>query len=324
MKKIRLLTPIAITSLSVLLISATASVGALSGDDNAKMPNDEKKESSQVAVINEKSNANIYNSLKAVKNNKQNVFINLLNCIDHYDAAEGEFSTTLIENGKNVTVAYSVDIPKQISSQTVKSEDIDLQIYCADEEITEANNKTKKYRKDKFISQYDAKTRKKTNEEVYRQIEVPEIYTYGNKNIAKERVRKSETGENEYYYRADLTNAGLAATSIFPQNLVFGFMSDFDSWEITGVEKYLNRQSLVIKGSTANADYADKLNVFNFEMRFDVKTGILLDFKGFDKFGELSQYLETSNIFIDEAKTSFKKDIKNGVDKIVKEYIREK
>lgn len=258
-------------------------------------------------------------NVKTLNGQKKNIFNNILNCTDHYDVVSGVFETTFIDDTP-VTISYAVDIPKQVSSQIVKGSNIDFDIFCKDGLIVESDNKAKKYVENRFIPQYDNAKRVKQNAAINEEVSLQKYYNYDRIDVSKERVRINSAGEKEYYYKTDLTNASMAATSINPQNLVFGFMSEFDSWEVTSAEEYLGRQVIVITGKTADSEYADKLKVNTFEMKFDIKTGILLDFKGYLSDGTLTQYLTTSKFNVDEKNATLYKEIGECVDSIKSSY----
>ena len=186
--------------------------------------------------------------------------------------------------------------------------------------LIEANNKSRNYIENRLIPQYDQTKRIKQTAPINEEVSLQKYYNYDKTDVSKERVRKNAAGEMEFYYKTDLTNASMAATSINPQNLVFGFMSEFDSWKVANVEEYLGRQVIVITGKTADSEYASKLRVDVFEMKFDIKTGILLDFKGCLSDGTLTHYLTTSELEVDGKDTTLYKEIGERVTSIINSY----
>ena len=219
-----------------------------------------------------------------------------------------------------VTVVYEVDIPKQISYESVKGSNLDLEIFSHDGTITEVNKIKQNYYEERFIPQYDESTRKNQTANIYEKVTLQPYYDYEHNDISSQRARKNISGDNEYFYRYDLTNTGYASNSIYPQNLVFGFMSELDYWNITAIEEYLNRQVLVVTGETSDSDYAKKLQTHTYEMRFDLKTGILLDFKGFSSNGILQQYLTTTSFSVDEANDKLQEFINDRITQFKSEY----
>ena len=299
----------------VFLLIGTLSVMALDGYDKISSTKEQKNIEVKASEPTFEDVADI-TSLNA---QKEVVFNNLLNCIDYYNAVKGSFETSLIDDTP-VAVAYEVDIPKQISYESVKGSNLDLEIFSHDGTITEVNKIERNYHEERFIPQYDENTRKKQTANIYEKVTLQPYYDYDHNDISSQRARKNLSGENEYFYRCDLTNTGYASNSIYPQNLVFGFMSELDYWNIKAIEEYLNRQVLVVTGETADSDYAKKLQTHTYEMRFDLKTGILLDFKGFSSNGILQQYLTTTSFSVDEANDKLQEFINDRITQFKSEY----
>lgn len=305
---------ICVLSLSIVLVGAF-SVAALS--NNSDLLTTEKQ--TDISTQPGSSELNKPIDVKKLNTQKQNIFNNILNCTDYYDSASGTFETTFVDNSP-VTISYDVNIPEQISLQIVKGANIDFDILCKDGLLIEANNKSRNYIENRLIPQYDQTKRIKQTAPINEEVSLQKYYNYDKTDVSKERVRKNAAGEMEFYYKTDLTNASMAATSINPQNLVFGFMSEFDSWKVANVEEYLGRQVIVITGKTADSEYASKLRVDVFEMKFDIKTGILLDFKGCLSDGTLTHYLTTSELEVDGKDTTLYKEIGERVTSIINSY----
>lgn len=299
----------------VFLLVGTLSVMALEDYDK----NSSAKESKNIEVKASEPTFEDVADITSLNSQKEVVFNNLLNCIDYYNTVKGSFETSLTGDVP-VTVVYEVDIPKQISYEYVKGSNLDLEIFSHDGTITEVNKIKQNYYEERFIPQYDESTRKKQTTYIYEQVTLQPYYDYEHKDISSQRARKNISGDNEYYYRYDLTNTGYASNSIYPQNLVFGFMSELDYWNITAIEEYLNRQVLVVAGETSDLDYAQKLQTHTFEMRFDLKTGILLDFKGFSSNSILQQYLTTTSFLVDESNDELQEFINDRITQFKSEY----
>ena len=305
---------ICILSITLLLVG-TLSVMALEDYDK----NSSAKESKNIEVKASEPTFEDVADITSINSQKEVVFNNLLNCIDYYNTVKGSFETSLTGDVP-VTVVYEVDIPKQISYESVKGSNLDLEIFSHDGTITEVNKIKQNYYEERFIPQYDESTRKNQTANIYEKVTLQPYYDYEHNDISSQRARKNSSGENEYFYRYDLTNTGYASNSIYPQNLVFGFMSELDYWNITAIEEYLNRQVLVVAGETSDLDYAQKLQTHTFEMRFDLKTGILLDFKGFSSNGILQQYLTTTSFSVDEANDKLQEFINDRITQFKSEY----
>lgn len=277
---------------------------------------DEKQQEKQ----EERSCDEIYRDVKATNQVKENLFLNLLNGVDYYDTVQGTFRTTFIDPEMETTVSYSVDIPNQLAWEEAVNDSMDIVSYYQDEVYVETDERQRTYAQYAAASHPDLKKRERKTTDIYEYASVLEYRNYEGKDVSRERVGKNASGEMEYYYRNDLTNAHWAATSLFSQDLIFGFLTDLDSWDIIGVEDFLGRQVVVISGSTADAGYAEKLNCATFEMRFDIESGILMDFEGYAANGELSQYLKTEEISIDAPDDNLKEYIADVISEIPEDY----
>ncbi len=299
---------------ATIMVVGAISVAALNKND---LPATQTEENSNIQSSDTVSDK--VTDIKTLNTQKENIFNNILNCVDYYDSVKGTFETTFIDDSPT-TVSYNVNIPKQISLQEAKSDNINLNIICKDGTVLEADSSRKEYAENKFIPQYNADQRKKYTSKINEEVSPYEYNNSGKTKLPSKRYGINANGEAEYYYRSDITNASMAATSINPQSLVFGFMSDFDSWSVTGVDEYLGRQVIVINGKTADKAYADKLDVYAFEMKFDIKTGILLDFKGFSSDKTLSQYLTTTEFEVDKADNTLNDEIGERISSIQTSY----
>lgn len=251
-----------------------------------------------------------------IANVKENIYNNMINSVDFYDAVKGSFTTTFIRSGENVTVDYQVDIPSQIAYESIKGcyEDAQL-IYMNDTmHIYDGNNQ--RYSEECFISQFEAKSRPV---ELDSNICIPHgakpAFFDGEKYIY-DRVVICEDGERGYYYRPDITNTSIANMSIFPQSLGMALLTDLENWDIVDVEQYLGRSAIVVSGIITDKSYSDRISSDTFTARIDIQTGVLLDFKGYSSKGELTQSISTSSIeFLDSNDC-------NGIKEFIQENLR--
>lgn len=251
--------------------------------------------------------------LKILNSKKQEIFNSILNSVDHFNTVSGEFETTLI-TGAPLTVCYDVDIPKQLSSQKILGSQINTEVFYKDDRILEADNLKKSCFETGFMSQLNSAERAALTPAAN-----VAASTASGKGEAS-RVQKNQNGEMEFYYRANITNAGYAATSIFPQELCFGFLTELENWEVTGVETVLNRLAIAIHGKTADKSYAQKLQTDSFSMKIDYKTGILLDFKGCSESGKVTQSLTTTTISLDRPSSDLSNQIEKKMQAVEKTF----
>lgn len=230
-------------------------------------------------------------------NAKNNVLTNMLNSIDFYDAVSGEFTTTLILFGTEMTVSYMVDIPQQAAYERISGGTVDIENYSVDGISREVNNTLDSVFTAKYNPQLNDNARPDELQSNILMNHSADTYSI-NGTTQTTRVSEMPDGTPAYYYRQDLTNTDFANTSIFPQGLVMGLLYDTTCWEIESTCSYLGREAIVLNGTVRDVDYSEKLNVDNFTMVVDVDTGIMLDFKGYLDDGTLSQTLTTSEISI--------------------------
>lgn len=122
------------------------------------------------------------------------------------------------------------------------------------------------------------------------------------------RVVVEEDGTPGYYYRANVTNTYLASASLLPQEMTFGFLTDFDAWNIDGTEEYAGRECYVISGK-ANENYGQKFGVEKFTFYVDCETGVLLKYIGYDESQNIRSYIITEDISFDNVQTIYEPDV---------------
>lgn len=109
-----------------------------------------------------------------------------------------------------------------------------------------------------------------------------------------------ETQNNTYYYRDNLPMLSKSNIQYFPQDFAFGFLSDFDKWNVDRIETYLGRKCFVINGEISGF-YSEKMDTKTFEMWVDKEIGALLTLKGYDENNEISVQLTTYEFVVDES-----------------------
>ncbi len=240
-----------------------------------------------------------FNDVKRISNVKSNIYNGMINSVDFYDAVEGSFTTSFIREGEDVTINFKVDIPQQVSMESVKGRVEDLQNICIDETLYSYNAANDNYIECYYASQLDASERSvKLDYNVCLPHSQKIVFFDGEKAIY-DRVVTQADGERGYYYRPDITKTAYASQCIFPQSLGMALLNDMNNWDIVGVREFLGRNAVVIRGSVTDSDYAQKISSNSFEMTVDLETGVLLEFKGFSG-DKLTQHIEMTSIrFLD-------------------------
>lgn len=261
--------------------------------------------------------------IKNIPNVKENIYNSMLNSVDFYDAVKGSFTTTFIRAGEDVTVSYQVDIPAQVACESIKGSMEDVKHICLDETMHTYDANRQSYTQGYYASQFDPSRRASNQDSNACLPHAQKAVFFDGEKMIYDRVVDCEDGERGYYYRPDITNTAFANTSIFPQSLGMALLTDMDNWDISGVEKYLGRQAVVIKGVVTDESYAQKISTDTFTLYVDMETGVLLDFKGYSESGELTQSITTKSISFlssgaDNGVEAFAQDTLSTINKTVK------
>lgn len=246
-------------------------------------PLEETYESEEILLLSDVLNTSNY---------KQNIFDNVLNSVDYYDAVEGVLLTTLWqEDGAQTLISYGSDIIAQKSYQKIIAAEDEFQVFVAD---------GKKYSFDETEGTSKIENIIGLEDEVDSRIkQTGHIYSAVAGDGSEKTVRIGvKEGVPIYYYRNDLTNCDYAAVSIFPQTLAFGLLANYDDWDVVDTITYLGRGAVVVEGAISDKIYSQKINSETFELVIDVDTGIVLGFTGYDNSGNETETIKTTDISI--------------------------
>ena len=215
----------------------------------------------------------------------------IINSVDYFQTAKGEFRTNLLGMGET-TVKYVTNIDSQRSYQRISGDSLDLEQYFKDAVFTTYDNRAKTVR---IVSSMLPVDNRLLSYE-------PNTSVYGiadpQRSFIDNRIHSGQDGVKEYRYRYDLTNTGIASTSLFSQELAFNFLADLNSWELVGGDVFLGRNCFMLQGMPS-AYANDKLQIHQFTLYVDAQTGIILKLQGYSQQGEMTQYLITTRIAID-------------------------
>jgi len=117
------------------------------------------------------------------------------------------------------------------------------------------------------------------------------------------RTYTDENGDKNYVYRGNATNINSSELNLFSQYLAFGYLEDFNNWDIIGTDEYLGRYCTIIQGGYT--EYGTKFNVDNFKMYVDSNTGVVLRYEGYSNdtlvdYAIVTDISYTSDIDINE------------------------
>ncbi|MFS1519429.1 sigma-E factor regulatory protein RseB domain-containing protein [Bacillus sp. SCS-151] len=234
--------------------------------------------------------------------NKEEIQTLMLNSIDYFQTANGEFEYSSTSGNFNLLVTYQTDLSDNSKSyekvQTINPDDSlengyvekaydgeYLYNYNSGSEDFEKNSVTK----DKKPKKVKVKVKKVSKEE--------------RKELKGAKIDKrivDVEGEKAYIRRIDPSYMALAKTSLFPEDLAMGFLEDNSQWDIEGQEIIAGKDTIVIKGKL-NSNYSKRYNSKTFKLNIDPNTGIMLQMEVYDKSGSVTESLRTRNIEINQS-----------------------
>ncbi len=202
------------------------------------------------------------------------IFNKMLNTIDHFDSADMSFETSMLAKGSVSEVFIQTRINEK---KAYTSEKVDGILWS--EQYTVNGTVAAVYHMDKTITyEHPALGRE----------DAPYI-------PLSERMFVDETdGLPVVAYRANPTNSSLSSFSLFPQEMAFSYLRNFENWTVTGHEEYLGRDCIVIEGTNASY-FIEKHSVDSFKFLVDSETGVLLNFEGYLN-GEKTQFTTVTAI----------------------------
>ncbi len=223
---------------------------------------------------------------------KIDIYNKMLNSIDNFNTVDLTLETSMY-GGENTTIHYQTNIDENIAYETViQNGNVISETYCSPNSkyLTFVDNEKKTYNPEYLAP--------------FKRLDAPYI------PLAK-RIETAEDGFPCYYYRQNVTNCPLASYSLFPQEITFSYLKDFDKWKITnsGI-KYLGRICTRIEGTTASY-IADKHSSDSFVMLVDSETGVLMKFEGVQN-GKITNYITVTACEFGKTRTAIKQfDVEN-------------
>lgn len=244
-----------------------------------------------VSAVQAFSEAGIVPTAKSAEpaKTKQEIYDRMLNSVDYFDtvtvcfdlktAADEPAFTCEIDSNLLTGETYEATTSLDAGANMVNSDLTDIERYSDGEYVTDYFN----------------------DEKTYMVVESVGPRLLSEQEIAEDQPR-AFIGSNDkqpcYIYRSDPTNSVWGSYCLFPQAQTFGFLTNFELWDIKNTETYLDRECLVLCGQS-NRSYKEKTGVSRFTMYVDSQTGIILKQEGFDEAGDVVRYLTVNSISID-------------------------
>ncbi|WP_369900096.1 M56 family metallopeptidase [Bacillus manliponensis] len=234
---------------------------------------------------------------------KEEVFEKMMNAINHFETAKGEFKLYQSNAEGHNIVNYEISLYNNAGSYT---------------RITHVQNKIEEVSSDYFW-----------NGTSWSLTEDLGVYT-------ESKYYQPNDINNEEWKDTRALLAGLARPSLRPKEITSNYMGNFNSWEIEKQnEELLGHNTLVIKGTI------NKSVNKSFRFWVDKDTGILVKYETYDAAGKLTDYLHPTslevNIPVDSKKftpdlTGYKREIPGkdqpsmttgNIDSLVPEVMKE-
>lgn len=214
-------------------------------------------------LYSNKITANIYNKTNSLER-KSYIYHMMLNSVDYFNTAKGSIEYSF-SGSEPTTAEFTTNIEERYSHEKE---------YLPDNSIYEH-----------YV--YDGKA--------YYINETLGVYDLGFVGEPIEfviddskRVVMLNDGELLKINRNDITNLGVSGNScLFPQTFAMSKMYDFDNWDISGYEKLIDRECVVIEGAQD-----DK----TFKMFVDVNYGFLIKYEEFSSNGDIISYVNTLDL----------------------------
>lgn len=290
--------------------------------------NDKRKDVELVINRDDASRSNV-NSSKSIntESTKRYVYDRMLNSIDYFDSLQATYyfapstgfsyhSTYCVQQGENpkskeliynengeLVSSCSFD-GTYVANFNGEATNVKADIKSKNSEIVDKRTRTiqESIKKDRTnnISKELMSGNNMLSNKLYVDIKENKKLDFVSLVDSEKRIKfLPEENEECYFYRNNLPQLPMSNTQYFSQAFAFGFLSDFEAWNIDRIDEILGRECFVISGEI-NDDYSEKINTNKFEMWIDKEMGALLSLKGYDNNGDLSIILSTSEFIVDD------------------------
>ena len=243
-------------------------------EDNGNMISSNENDSIEHSENGENAETLIPGEREKITDPKASIYNKMLNTIDFFNALHLTMETSMIGD-EILTIEYDMNLNKEQSYQKMSSGGSTMN------EVYSENG-------DMIYVYYSNKTYAIEPGTAYSRDDAPYI-------PLSKRIVPEADGMPCYYYRNNITNCPYALYSVFPQELAFSYLKDFDTWEIVDSSvDYLNRDCVMIEGVPCS-DISRRHKVDRFTMVVDSQTGILMKFVGTNN-GEVSRYTTVTDM----------------------------
>ena len=296
-------TPLRITAaVLALTLGLGGTVYAIHGFGRAVLPATNNPEPQSENIVTEPTTEEITEPARRQltqydMSTQEGVYYKILNCIDYYDRASCEF----ISSSNELTYCNIVEFETDIVSSRSYSHYRQCYLYNP-LDVIEGKQESVDLADDADNIQFCDGIDNYTYNLISKKFKMSMggvIKRADNFSIPDSERHVVSGGVDHWSYREQATNVPFARMCLEPWEMTFGFLTNFDTWSITGTEKYIDRECVSIEGTLSGA-YGAKQNVTNFTFLVDKETGVLLRYIGRDENGDLSHFLIVRDIAFDD------------------------
>lgn len=220
---------------------------------------------------------------------KQEIYERMLNSVDYFNTVTVCFDLKMSADEPAITCEIDTNL---ITGETYEAS---TSLDAGADRVNRSLASIERYSDGEYVTDYF------NDDKTYRIVQSVEPRLLKEQEIPEGQPRAfigSNDKQPSYIYRADPTNSVWGSFCLFPQGLTFGYLTDFDLWDIKGTETYLDRECLVLSGQS-NGSYKRKTGVNTFTMYVDSQTGILLKQEGWDESGNIVRSMTVNAISVD-------------------------
>ncbi len=218
---------------------------------------------------------------------KNYIYDRMLNTEDFYKTLTGKYHRAYPARGDDYTVEYQVvNGPKHLSYEIYKGKGNAQSISYSDGSTNKIVTKGGENQSDESELVHSDSTNPTAEKLDF----IPLVKSTS-------RIKTDSSNTNTYFYRPDLNALNHSRESVVPQETAFGYLPNFNTWDIAGQETVAGRNCFKIEG-TLTGGTAQKLNAYSYTLWVDSETGILLKYKNYGKNGQETDSLETLQISV--------------------------
>lgn len=230
---------------------------------------------------------------------KEQIHYKIINSIDFFNTAVGEFEKVDVSANKKTKVSYTIDVQNRKGYIQLQGDE-SLETIIKDGKKLEIDNAAKSYKETVLnLEPRDKNLKLLAPKDRYSEDKGFTIHL--NSNSPK---------DEGFDRRKDAEFLSSAAESLFNQDYMVAYLRDYDKWKIEGSEVFLERDCVKITGDFG---YISKYGASKFLALVDKNTGIILKFQTLTDGNIVIDFLETKSIRLDTAIDGkvFEKDLKD-------------